>query len=260
MNCPFLVNLRRTYKDKYKVYFLLDVCQGGELFTILRRRRYFNEPTSKFYAGCVVEGFGYMHSKNIIYRDLKPENLVIDGNGYLKITDFRFAKEITANTFTFCGTPDYLAPEVIKGTGHSFGVDWWTMGILLFEMLGSTAPFIDHDVNAVYKKILKSHIKFPNFFSKAARKLILGLLLKKQTRRLGVIAGGAQKIRDHEFFSEAPGWDWTALQNQTMEPPMRPVVKDEFDLRNFDGEEDSSTDSFSAESINASEEVAFAKF
>jgi len=261
MGNPFLVNLCATYQDSKRLYFLLEVCLGGELFTVLRKKVYFLESTARFYTACVVEGFAYMHSKNIIYRDLKPENLVLDGNGYLKITDFGFAKEITANTFTFCGTPDYLAPEVIKGTGHSFGVDWWTMGILLFEMLGSMAPFVDHDVNAVYKKILKSHIKFPNFFSKSARKLILGLLRKKQTRRLGVIAGGAQKIRDHEFFSEAPGWDWTALQNQTMEPPMRPVVKDEFDLRNFDGdEEDSSTESFSAESINASEEVAFSKF
>jgi len=260
MGNPFLVNLCATYQDSKRLYLLLEVCLGGELFNILRTKTYFSEPTARFYTACVVEGFAYMHSKNIIYRDLKPENLVLDGNGYLKITDFGFAKEITANTFTFCGTPDYLAPEVIKGTGHSFGVDWWTMGILLFEMLGSMAPFVAHDVNDVYKKILKSHIKFPGFFSKASRKLILGLLRKKQTRRLGVIAGGAQKIRDHEFFTEAPGWDWTALQEQTMEPPIIPLVKDEFDLGNFAADDEEDSSSYSAESINASEEVAFSKF
>eukprot|EP00493_Phyllostaurus_siculus_P015210 UN15444 len=130
MNNPFLVNLRGTYKDKYKVYFLLDVCLGGELFTILRRRRYFNEATSKFYAGCVVEAFDYMHSRRIIYRDLKPENLVLDDQGYLKVTDFGFAKVAEDKTFTLCGTPDYLAPEIVTGQGHGKGVDWWTLGIL----------------------------------------------------------------------------------------------------------------------------------
>merc|ERR1719397_828631 len=145
MHSKFLVNLRGTYKDNLRVYFLLDVCLGGELFTILRRRRYFNEGTSKFYAGCVVEAFDYMHSKNIIYRDLKPENLVLDSTGYLKVTDFGFAKVVKDKTFTLCGTPDYLAPEIVTGQGHGKGVDWWTLGILIYEMLASFPPFFDDE-------------------------------------------------------------------------------------------------------------------
>merc|ERR1712061_614260 len=127
MDNEFLVNLRGTYKDKYRVYFLLDVCLGGELFTILRKRRYFNEKTSRFYTACVVEAFGYMHSINVIYRDLRPENLVLDEKGYLKVTDFGFAKQIVDQTYTLCGTPEYFAPEIVTGQGHGKGVDWWTL-------------------------------------------------------------------------------------------------------------------------------------
>merc|ERR1712113_446597 len=123
------VNLIATYKDNLRVYFLLDVCLGGELFTILRKKRYFDEDTSRFFAGCVIEAFDYMHSEHIIYRDLKPENLVLANDGYLKVTDFGFAKEISDKTFTLCGTPDYLAPEIV------------TLGILIYEMLASFPPF-----------------------------------------------------------------------------------------------------------------------
>merc|ERR1719233_2240780 len=130
----FLVNLRGTFKDKLRVYLLLDVCQGGELFTILRHRRYFDENTTRFMTACVVEAFGYMHSLNVIYRDLKPENLVLDDKGYLKITDFGFAKQIEDQTYTLCGTPEYFAPEIVTGQGHGKAVDWWTLGILVYEM------------------------------------------------------------------------------------------------------------------------------
>eukprot|EP00494_Astrolonche_serrata_P031096 UN31365 len=151
----FLVNLIQTYQDAKRIYFLLEVCLGGELFTILRRRRYFNEETSQFYAGCVIEGFEYLHGRNIIYRDLKPENLVLGSDGYLKITDFGFAKEVADKTFTLCGTPDYLAPEIVTGQGHGKGVDWWTLGILIYEMLASFPPFYDEVPIETYRKIIK---------------------------------------------------------------------------------------------------------
>merc|ERR1712045_602905 len=176
MNNPFLVNLRGTYKDKYRVYFLLDVCLGGELFTILRRRRYFDEDTSRFYAGCVIEAFDYMHGEDIIYRDLKPENLVLDSKGFLKVTDFGFAKKISDKTYTLCGTPDYLAPEIVTGQGHGKGVDWWTLGILIYEMLASFPPFYDENTLSTYRKIIKCKIKFPRFFSPAARDIIKAFL------------------------------------------------------------------------------------
>jgi len=258
---PFLVNLKTTYMTSKQLYFLLEVCLGGELFNILRNRNYFDEPTARFYTGCVVEGFAYMHSRNIIYRDLKPENLVLDSKGYLKITDFGFAKEITDRTYTFCGTPDYLAPEVIAGKGHSFGVDWWTLGILLFEMLSSTPPFVDPEVGQTYKKILKNHVRFPRFFSKTSKTLILGLLRKKQTRRLGVIKGGAETIRKHPFFMQAEEWSWDALQDQTMTPPIIPELADDFDIQNFaEGVSDSESESESAQSIEESEDEFFDGF
>jgi len=261
LNNPFLVNLKTTYMNDKHVYLLLEVCLGGELFNLLRDMNYFKEPVARFYTACVVEGFAYMHSKNIIYRDLKPENLVLDAKGYLKITDFGFAKEITDRTYTFCGTPDYLAPEVIGGKGQSFGVDWWTLGILLFEMLSSTPPFVDNDVTQTYKKILKSHVKFPRFFSKNAKTLILQLLRKKATRRLGVVKGGATRIREHPFFTEAPDWSWESLQDQTMEPPIIPKLEDQFDIQNFAGGlSDSESESESAQSIGDSEEEFFDGF
>ena len=158
---PFLVNLRATYKDEFRVYFLLEVCLGGELFTILRKVRMFDEPSAKFYAACVVEAFDYMHERDIIYRDLKPENLVLNKDGYLKVTDFGFAKVVPNKTFTLCGTPDYLAPEIVTGQGHGKGVDWWTLGILIYEMLASFPPFFDDEPMMTYRKIIQGKFKFP---------------------------------------------------------------------------------------------------
>merc|ERR1719228_2201262 len=208
MNNPFLVNLRGTYKDKLRVYFLLDVCLGGELFTILRRRRYFNEGTSKFYAGCVVEAFDYMHSKSIIYRDLKPENLVLDSTGYLKVTDFGFAKVVKDKTFTLCGTPDYLAPEIVTGQGHGKGVDWWTLGVLIYEMLASVSPFYASDPLMMYRNIVRGKYKTPKYFSDEVADMVKALLCRRATKRLGVIAGGATTIKKHPWFV---GIDWDAM-------------------------------------------------
>jgi len=227
----FLVNLQQTYKDKYKVYFLLDVCLGGELFTILRKRRYFDEPASKFYAACVVEAFAYMHGQSIVYRDLKPENLVLDERGYLKVTDFGFAKVVEDRTFTLCGTPDYLAPEIVTGQGHGKGVDWWTLGILIYEMLASFPPFFDDEPIETYKKIIKCRIKFPRYFSQEAKELIRGLLRSKPVKRLGVLKGGADRIRQHTWFSD---FSWEALVEGKARPPIIPKVRGPDDIRNFE--------------------------
>jgi len=230
MHNKFLVNLHITYKDDLRVYFLLDVCLGGELFTILRHRRYFNEPTARFYAACVVEGFDYMHSLDVIYRDLKPENLVLDSNGYLKITDFGFAKVCPDKTFTLCGTPDYLCPEIVTGQGHGKGVDWWTLGILIYEMLASFPPFVADDPIDTYRKIIRGRIRFPRYFSQEVRDLIRGLLHNRPTRRLGVLKGGADNIRNHPWYKRFR-WDW--LQKGTMPAPIVNKVKDMTDLSNF---------------------------
>merc|ERR1719412_1071465 len=232
---PFLVNLQNTYKDKYKVYFLLDVCLGGELFTLLRKRRYFDEPASKFYAACVVQAFDYMHGRGIIYRDLKPENLVLDERGYLKVTDFGFAKGVEDKTYTLCGTPDYLAPEIVTGQGHGKGVDWWTLGILIYEMLASFPPFFDDEPIETYRKIIKCRIKFPRYFTTEAKELIKSLLRAKATKRLGVIKGGAKNIRNHPWFN---GFSWEGLTEFTLTPPIVPTVRGADDISNFDQAED----------------------
>merc|ERR1719192_2989166 len=204
MNNPFLVNLRSTYKDKYRVYFLLDVCLGGELFGILRKARCFNEDTSRFFSACVIEAFAYMHGNDIIYRDLKPENLVLDNAGYLKVTDFGFAKQIQGKTYTLCGTPDYLAPEIVTGQGHGKGVDWWTLGILIYEMLASFPPFFDDEPMMTYRKIIQGKFKFPRYLSAQARDIIKAFLKNKPTKRLGIQRGGnINMIRDHEWFRQA---------------------------------------------------------
>jgi len=230
LDSPFLVNLINTYKDSWKLYFLIDVCLGGELFTILRKKQSFDEPTAKFYASCVIEAFDYMHSNDTIYRDLKPENLVLTVKGYLKVTDFGFAKVVMDTTYTLCGTPDYLAPEIVSGQGHGRGVDWWTLGILIYEMLASFPPFFDKDQLSTYRKIINGKIRYPKYISPEAKDLISRLLTLRQTKRLGVIKGGADRIRISSWFSK---FDWVALKNQTMTALHIPVVKSIKDMGNF---------------------------
>jgi len=229
--CSFLVNLIATYKDDLRVYFLLEVCLGGELFTILRRRRCFPETTARFYTACVTEGFVFMHGLNVIYRDLKPENLVLTKTGYLKITDFGFAKEVTDKTFTLCGTPDYLAPEIVTGQGHGRAVDWWTLGILLYEMVASFPPFYDEQPINTYRRIIKGKVKWVRTFSPEVRDLIQAFLRVRPVKRLGIRRGGVDLIRKCPFFD---GFDWKALQKQEMRAPILNKVRDIKDMSNFE--------------------------
>ena len=152
--------------DPKYLYFVLEFIQGGELFTILRSQGNFPEEQAKFYGAHIITIIEYLHSKNIIYRDLKPENVLINVNGYLKLTDFGFAKIVEGKTYTLCGTPEYLAPEIILNKGHSKPVDWWTLGILLYEMLVGIDPFNDDDPMMIYQKIIKGKIKFPKTIDK----------------------------------------------------------------------------------------------
>jgi len=235
----FLCNLTATYKDKYRVYFLLELCLGGELFTILRNRRSFDENTAMFYAACVIEGFNYMHEHDIIYRDLKPENLVLDQRGYCKITDFGFAKNVPDKTFTLCGTPDYLAPEIVTGQGHGKGVDWWTLGILIYEMVASLPPFYADKQMETYRKIVRGKVKFPRCMSREVKDIISKLLKTKPTKRYGVIKGGTDLIRTHPWFKK---FDWKGCQTQKMTPPYEPKLKSNSDLSNFDNYPDEKED------------------
>lgn len=230
-NCRFLANMFATYKDSQRVYFLLEACLGGELFTILRRQRTFKEPTARFYTACVVEAFHCMHSHNIIYRDLKPENLVLDRSGFAKVTDFGFAKVVTGRTFTLCGTPDYLAPELVSGQGHGRAADWWTLGILTYEMLASIPPFYSDNPIKTYRKIVKGKPKLPSSFSNNAKRFVSSLLKMRPVKRLGMQCGGTNIVRKHSFFDN---FNWKSLQNQTMKAPIQNKVRNIKDLRNFE--------------------------
>jgi len=237
---PFLVKLFATYKDRDRLYFLLEPSLGGELFSVLREKTLFDNDTARFYAGSVVLAFEYMHSKNIVYRDLKPENLLLDDKGYLKVTDFGFAKDISGGrTWTLCGTPDYLAPEIVAGKGHGKGVDWWTLGVFIYEMLASYPPFYDEDPMKTYAKIMHGNIQYPSHFSREAISIVKKLLHHKHTKRLGVVKGGAKLIKKHGWFKK---FEWHSLIAKKLQPTIVPKIKDAFDLTNFDDYPDEEED------------------
>jgi len=234
LNSAFVVNLIRTYKDDWWLYLLLDVCLGGELFTIHRKVGSFDEASARFFTSCVILGFIHMHGHNIAYRDLKPENLVLDSDGYLKITDFGLSKFIIdGNTFTMCGTPDYLAPEIITGQGHGLAVDWWALGVLIFELVASHAPFCDRSMNSMFKNIMVCQFEFPKVFSLECKDIVNRLLQVSPIKRLGVIKGGHDLLKRQAWFKD---FDWKALMERKFQVPMKPTVKSFDDLDNFKAE------------------------
>ena len=174
LNHPFIVQfVGLNFEDPKYLYLILEYIQGGELFTLLRAKNTFPIDQAKFYIAHIITIFEYLHSKNIVYRDLKPENILINKNGYLKLTDFGFAKLLdNEKTYALCGTPEYLAPVILLNKGHGKAVDWWTMGILLFEMLLGIDPFSDEDPVRTYQKIVKGKVHFPKDINKDAKSLI----------------------------------------------------------------------------------------
>lgn len=176
----------------------------------------------RFYAAQIICIFEYLHSKNIIYRDLKPENILIDRLGYLKLTDFGFAKVVEGRTYTLCGTPEYLSPEIILNKGHGKPVDWWTLGVLLYEMIAGIDPFSDDDPMMVYQKILKGKVKFPSGFDSNAKSLIKHLLESDLTKRYGNLKGGVDDIKNHRLFKS---FNWTGIFDKKISAPYLPKVK-----------------------------------
>ncbi|XP_016312028.1 cGMP-dependent protein kinase 1-like isoform X2 [Sinocyclocheilus anshuiensis] len=231
----FIVRLYRTFKDSKYLYMLMEVCLGGELWTILRDRGNFDDSTTRFYTACVVEAFAYLHSKGIIYRDLKPENLILDHRGYAKLVDFGFAKKIGfgKKTWTFCGTPEYVAPEIILNKGHDISADYWSLGILMYELLTGSPPFSGPDPMKTYNIILRGidMIEFPKKITKNAANLIKKLCRDTPSERLGNLKNGVKDIQKHKWFE---GFNWDGLRKGTLTPPIIPNVTSSTDTSNFD--------------------------
>ncbi|KAH9887470.1 Pkinase-domain-containing protein [Xylariomycetidae sp. FL2044] len=220
---PFLITLWGTFQDPRNLYMVMDFVEGGELFSLLRKSGRFPNPVAKFYAAEVTLALEYLHSRNIIYRDLKPENLLLDRHGHLKITDFGFAKRVPDKTWTLCGTPDYLAPEVVSNKGYNKSVDWWSLGILIYEMLCGYTPFWDSgSPMKIYENILRGKVKYPAYVHPDAQDLLEKLITPDLTKRLGNLYGGPQDVKSHPWFSEVT---WDRLSRKDIDAPYTPPVK-----------------------------------
>lgn len=228
---PFIVSMVWSHKDTSCLYMLFTFICGGELFSYLRSSGKFSYPTSFFYAAEIVSALEYLHSLSIIYRDMKPENLLLDREGHLKITDFGFAKKITDRTWTLCGTPEYLAPEIIQSKGHNKAVDWWALGILIYEMLAGFPPFFDDNPFGIYEKILSGKIDWPKSIDNLGKDLIKKLLVIDRTKRIGNLKAGADDVKKHKWFK---GVDWEDVYYRKLKPPLVPKLKYEGDTSNFD--------------------------
>lgn len=218
---PFLIRMWGTFQDSRNLFMVMDYIEGGELFSLLRKSQRFPNPVAKFYAAEVTLALEYLHSHNIIYRDLKPENILLDRNGHIKITDFGFAKEVTTVTWTLCGTPDYIAPEVITTKPYNKSVDWWSLGILIFEMLAGYTPFYDSTPMKTYQKILAGKVHYPSFMNPDAVDLLSKLITADLTRRLGNLHNGPSDIRNHPWFAEVV---WGKLLAKDIETPYEPPI------------------------------------
>ncbi|KAL7421609.1 cAMP-dependent protein kinase catalytic subunit [Cryptotrichosporon argae] len=230
---PFLVNLWGTFQDVSNLYMVMDFVAGGELFSLLRKSQRFPNSVAKFYAAEVALALDYLHSLNIIYRDLKPENLLLGADGHIKVTDFGFAKLVPDITWTLCGTPDYLAPEVVQSKGYNKSVDWYALGVLIFEMLAGYPPFFTEDGNPMklYEKIIAGKVRYPTYFDALAKELLKNLLVGDLTKRYGNLRAGSSDIFAHGWFAEV---DWDKLYRREIPAPYIPKIEGEGDASQFD--------------------------
>lgn len=230
---PFLVNLVYAFQTEDKLYFIMDYINGGELFFHLQKEEKFSNDRVRFYCAEIICGLEYLHAKAVLYRDLKPENILLTEDGHICMTDFGISKEglETENdrTVTFCGTPEYLAPEILQGKSYGKAVDWWSFGTLMYEMLTGLPPFYSQDVQEMYNKIMNDKLVFPPNVSADARSLLTGLLERVPEKRLQ----DAKAIKAHPYFK---GLDWDAIVRKEVEPPFIPNVKGKNDTSQVDAE------------------------
>eukprot|EP00931_Biecheleriopsis_adriatica_P070738 TRINITY_DN4452_c0_g1_i1.p1 TRINITY_DN4452_c0_g1~~TRINITY_DN4452_c0_g1_i1.p1 ORF type:complete len:1032 (-),score=247.81 TRINITY_DN4452_c0_g1_i1:111-3206(-) len=230
MDSDFITRLYGTWEDPTYLYLLQEPVMGGELFDVYNDNNFFGDLVkAKFYIGCVTLGLAHMHSKRVIYRDLKLENCLLDINGYVKLTDMGIAKMVVGKTYTVCGTADYFAPETLKQTGHNRAVDWWACGVLLFTMCAGRSPFDAPDVTTIYKNIIKgfSKVKMPETFPSDLIDVIKSLCRKAPEERVTMQKGGVENLKQMPYFSRL---DWDDLEEKKVEAPFFPSVPSEADL------------------------------
>ena len=222
---PFVVSAHFCFQTSTCVFIILDYVKGGNLFERLKEEMMFSESRTRLYAAEIALGLEYLHKLGYIYRDLKPQNILIGSDGYIKISDLGFTRKYNPNidTFmTFCGTPEFISPEMIQRKPYNESVDWWSFGILVFNMLTGTSPFYNENVNKMYKMIINDDIDFPSFVSPVAKQFISKLLEKDPDRRLGSGEFGFETIKNHPFFE---GLNWDDLLNKRIAPEWIPEDK-----------------------------------
>jgi len=233
---PFIVTLHYAFQTPKKLYFVLEYCPGGELFFHLSRAGRFSEGRCRFYASEILLAIEYLHRLNIIYRDLKPENILLDADGHVKLTDFGLSKEgiqDNCSAKSMCGTPEYLAPEILETRGHGKAVDWYSLGALMYEMLTGLPPYYTRDREKLFERIRLGDLTYPHYITPVAKSLLHSLLQGDPNRRLGGGRDDGEEVKQHPFFS---GIDWMAIQQRRVTPPFKPNVHQGGDVKYFEKE------------------------
>ena len=231
---PFLTRMHFAFQSEGKLYMVLNYLPGGELFYRLKREGRFSVERVRLYAAEIGLGLGHLHSLDMIYRDLKPENILLDEVGHICLTDFGLSKESVATVNaakTFCGTPEYLAPEILQGVGHGKPVDWWSLGTLVFEMLTGLPPFYSRNINHMYEKILKAELRCPSYLPSDVKSLIEGLLIRDPVKRLGSGPGDIKELEANAFFKDL---DFKKVEAKEYTPIYKPNIGNLTDTGNFD--------------------------
>ncbi|XP_074525807.1 cGMP-dependent protein kinase 1 [Halichoeres trimaculatus] len=227
--CPFVVRLYKMFKDTECLYILTEACLGGDLSSLLKDKGYLDENSTRFYTACVIEALTFLHCRGVVYRDIKPEHVVLDQHGYAKLVGSRCLKkvEVGKKTWTFCGTPGYMAPEIILNKGHSVSADFWSLGVFVFELLSGGLPFSNSDMMKILTATIRGidHIDFPKIISKSATSLIKKLCRSNPSERVGSQRNGAKDIQKHKWFD---GFNWDGLCKRTLNPPITPKVEHPF--------------------------------
>ncbi|KAK4804800.1 hypothetical protein SAY86_004617 [Trapa natans] len=230
---PFIVPLRFSFQTKSKLYLILDFINGGHLFFHLYRQGIFSEDQARFYTAQIVSAVSHLHSCGIVHRDLKPENILMDADGYVMLTDFGLAKEIdgSSRSNSMCGTTEYMAPEILLSKGHNKDADWWSVGILLYEMLNGQPPFTHTNRQKLQQRIINEKVKFPPRLTAEAHSLLKGLLQKEPSKRLGSGPDGGEDIKRHRWFRLIK---WKKLEGREILPKFKPDVSGRECIANFD--------------------------